>query len=223
MRFETRNDDAYFYPDTAYKVTLDKNGKEAKRQALAWPAGVRHYSYRGGTQIPSANGTDNVQIAFNVIPPDKKGFDLNPPGTMPRFMIYPSTDYEYVFNQVARKYGGGTEIFRLRAPGVPLKHFFPRQPKAPVDGGPVKSGQLVMKRIGNTRLVEAAIPWSELPLVRARLDAGATIKFSYRVNDNGGPSYELAAGRSVSQVSTYAFHDLWSNSWTPELEFAFER
>ncbi len=223
IRFETRDEDACFYPDTAYKVTYDKDGKEIKRKTLTWPAGVRHYTYRRGPQLPSANGSDNVQIAFNVVPPDKKGVDLNPPGTMPRFMIYPSTDYEYVFNQVADKYGGGTEIFRLLAPGVPLKHFFPRQPKATVDGGPVKTGQLVMKRTGTTRLVEVAIPWTELPLVHARLDAGETIKFSYRVNDNGGPGYELAAGRSVSQVSTYAFHDLWSNHWTPELEFAFER
>ncbi len=223
IRFENRDDDSYFYPYIVYKVTRDKNGNEVRRQALTWPAGVRHYTYRGGYAIPTGNGADNVQIAFNVVPPEKKDFYMNSPGTMPRFMVYPSTDYEYVFNPVAPKYGGGTEIFRLLAPGVPYKEFYPREPKSLVDGGPVKSGKLVMKREGNTRIVEAAISWTEIPFVRARLDAGQTMKFSYRVNDNKGPGYELAEGRSVSQVSTYALHDFWGNHWTPELEFAFER
>ena len=164
-----------------------------------------------------------MQLGFNAIPPEKKGWYLCPPGTMPRFMCYKTTDYEYALNPVAPRYGGGTEIWRLAAPGVPRKHFYPRQPKAPVDGGPVTEGKLHIRRDGNTRIVEAAIPWSEIPEVKRRREAGGTVKFTFRVNDNAGPSYELASGRSVSKVDTYALQPYWAPHWSNEVEFAFEK
>lgn len=212
VRFETRNDDEYYYPE---KVT--DRGKE-----LSWPTGVRRFSYRRDPAIPSGNGTDNVQIAFNVIPLDKEAWYPNPPGTMPRFMAYRCTDYEYALNQVAPPYGGGTEIWRMLAPGMPRKHFYPRQPKSPLDG-PVKNGKLALRRDGNTRLVECAIPWTEIPDVKKRLDAGQTIKFSFRVNDNGGNALELATNRSVSKDNGLAFHNDWVTHWANELEFGFEK
>jgi hypothetical protein len=99
------------------------------------------------------------------------------------------------------------------------KHFFPRQPKAAIDGGPVKgSARLVVK--GNR--LECALPWTEIPEVRRRLDAGQTVKFSYRVN-NGGSALELAVGRSVSKENNFAFHNDWSTHWANELEFGFEK
>jgi hypothetical protein len=207
-RFETRNDDEYFYPDKVIS-----GGRE-----LTWPAGVRRFSYRKDFEIPSGNGKHNVQIAFNVIPPDQKGYFVCPPGTMPGFCAYFDTDYEFALNKVDERFGGGTEIFCLQRPGMTRKHFFPRQPKAPLDGGPVKGdARLVVK--GN--VVECAIPWSELPEVKGRLDAGQTIKFSFRVN-NGGGALELAAGRSVSKDNCFAFHDEWTTHWANEVEFGFE-
>ena len=80
-----------------------------------------------------------------------------------------------------------------------------------------------MLRDGNTRLVETAIPWTEIPEVKKRLDAGQPIKFSFRVNDNAGAGYELNGGRSVSKINTYSFHDYWSTSWAVETEFTFEK
>ena len=62
-RFETRNDDEYFYPEKVIS-----QGKE-----LTWPAGVRRYSYRKDFDVPSGNGKHNVQIAFNVMLAGKKG------------------------------------------------------------------------------------------------------------------------------------------------------
>jgi hypothetical protein len=59
IRFATRDDDSYFYPDTV----TDK-GEE-----LTWPAGLRHYTYRKNYDLPAGH---NVQIAFNVIPEDQK-------------------------------------------------------------------------------------------------------------------------------------------------------
>jgi len=224
VRFETRDDDQYYYPEKCYAVQRDANGNITDRQELTWPAGVRRYSYRKNPDLPSGNfpDHDNVQMAFNVIPMDQKPWYPNPPGTMPRFICYWDTDYEYALNKVAAKYGGGTEIWRLLVPGMPRKHFYPRQPQSPFDG-PVKAGRLEMRHEGNTRLVEAALPWPEMPLVKKRLDAGATVKFSFRVDDNQGPGYELAAGRSVSKVNFPAFHVDWVQHWANELEFACEK
>ena len=211
VRYETRDDDAYFYPEKCYT--------REDRTELVWPSGVRRFSYRKDPDLPSGNGTDNVQIAFNVLPSEAKPWTPYPPGTMPGFMTYMDTDYEFAFNEVAPAYGGGTEIWRLAAPGIPRKHYYPRQPKAPVDGGPVKQGKLSMRREGNARFVEAAIPWSEIPEVKKRVDARQPIKFTYRINDNAGPALELAAGRSVAREGMPTFHNDWTSHWANELEF----
>ena len=104
------------------------------------------------------------------------------------------------------------------------KHFFPRQPKGPIDGGPVEKGQLAIVRDATSRTVECAIPWDEIPEVHKKMLAGGTIKFSFRVNDNGKvPAYELAMGRSVSKINNYSFHNDWESSWANEVEFVFEK
>jgi hypothetical protein len=213
IRYADRDDDSYFYP----KVCTD-NGKK-----LVWPAGVRRFSYRKNPDLPSGNGTDNVQIAFNVIPENEKPWWQFPKGTMPRFMAYWDTDYEFALNQVAPQYGGGTEIWKLLAPGIPRKHFYPRQPKAPIDGGPVNDGKLVIRWIGEERIVELALPWSEIPIVKERMDRGEPIKFSFRVNDDKGPAYELAEDRSVSKENFLAFHNDWETHWANEVQFAFQK
>jgi hypothetical protein len=209
IRYETRDDDAFFYPEKVIS-----QGKE-----LTWPAGVRLFSYRKDFDIPSGNGKHNIQIAFNVIPPEKKDHLQFPPGTMPHFCAYFDTDYEFALNQVGAAFGGGTEIFCLQRPGMVRKHFFPRQPKAALHGGPVKGEA---KLVVNGNLVECAIPWSVMPEVKARLTAGQTVKFSFRVN-NGATAFELAAGRSVSKQDFLAFHNDWATHWANELEFGFER
>jgi hypothetical protein len=184
---------------------------------------VRRFSYRRNFEIPSDSDHDNVQVAFGVFPPGENGMLARVPGLPLDFQARKCTDYEYVFNPVSPRYGGGTEMWRLIAPGVPRKHYYPRQPKADKDGGPVANGRLAMRRDGNTRIVEAAIPWSEIPDVRKRLDEGRTVKFSFRANNNKGPAMELAAQRSVSQINVNAFHDYWASHWSNELEFAFEK
>ena len=216
-RFETRNDDDYFYPEKSFSKPKDG------RKELVWPAGVRRFTYRRDFEIPSGSGSsDNVQLAFNVLPASQKSMYSHPKGTMPRYMAYPDTDYEFVFNSVAPRFGGGEEIWCLLKPGMPRKHFYPRQPKAPIDGGPVKDGRLVMRHEGNLRIIEAALPWSSIPDVKRRVDKHQTVKFTFRVNDNRGPAQELAAQRSVSKENCLTFHNDWQTHWANELEFGFE-
>lgn len=207
-------------------VTLSLVNKEVKFP-LIWPSGVRHYTYGKNPVTPDNSGLgyayDNVLLAFNVLPEGKDGMLAYPPGTMPRYTGYKCTDYEYALNQVAPEYGGGTEIWRLLAPGLNRKHFFPRQPGS--DGeGPVKNGQLVVRREGNTLITECAIPWSELPDVKAAIDKGLPVKISFRVNDNGAPGscMELAKERSVSKRNARAFHPDWKAHWANEVKFGAE-
>jgi hypothetical protein len=223
VRFETRDDDAYFYPKVCYEVVTDPNQPDRKmRRELVWPDGVRRFSYRKEPDLPAGNGTDNIQIAFNVLPVERKPLLSHPPGTMPRFMVYADTDYEFALNPVAPRYGGGTEIWCLQRPGMTRKHFYPRQPRAPEDGGAVKEGKLVVWRDETTRYVEASIPWSQMPEVREKLLAGQPVKISVRVNHNVGEAMELAAGRSVSKINFWAFHNDWATHWANEVEFVLE-
>lgn len=221
-RFATLNPDEYYYPEVSHA-----KGKQATDPLLdlTWPAGVRHYSYRQGPVLPCGNAPDhdNVQLAFNVLSAEQKPWYPCPPGTMPGYIGYYDTDYEYALNPVAPRYGGGTELWRLRVPGMPHKHFYPRQPASRFDG-PVPGGQLALRRDGHTRYVECALPWRELPAVKAALDARRTIKFSFRVNDNGGGGscLELSRQRSVAKRNGSFLAD-WREHWANELEFAFER
>jgi len=215
LRFETRDDAPFFYPEVC------RNGD----RELRWPKGVRRFSYRRGPILPSGNAPefDNVLIAFNAIEPGADGWLTHLPGRMPKFTWYQCTDYEYALNTVAKAYGGGFEVWRMEVPGMSRKHFYPRQPKHPLEG-PVKGAHMVTTHEGATRVTEVAIPWSELPHVRKLLDAGQCVKFSFKVNDNAaGPVLELAKGRSVSRRNNLAFHTDWCESWANEVEFAFEK
>ena len=192
---------------------------------LVWPEGVRRYTYRKHPVVPDASmgePADNILIAFNVLPIGKDGLEAFPKGTMPRYIGYKCTDYEYALNTVAQEYGGGFEIWRMLVPGMSRKHFFPRQPVSTYDG-PVKDGKLVTKRDGNTLFTECAIPWTEIPDVKKALDNGDKIKFSYHVNDAGarGACLELARKRSVSKKNSRAFHPDWKEHWANEVEFGF--
>lgn len=194
---------------------------------LAWPEGVRKFTYRKRPTLPdgtTGESFDNILIAFNVLPIGEDGMESHAKGTMPKYIGYKCTDYEYALNTVAPEYGGGFEIWRMLVPGMPRKHFYPRQPKSPYDGA-VKYGQLITVRDGNTLYTECAIPWHEIPHVKEVLDKGDKIKFSFRVNDDGAPAacMELAKGRSVSKKNSRAFHPDWKEHWANEVEFGFEK
>ena len=230
IRFEKRNEDEYFYPEKSYSRSTKGPGSEKTSSGEKpltehiWPEGVRRFSYRKDPDLPSGNAPnhDNIQIAFNVCAAEEKPWASMVPGTMPKYTGYWCTDYEYALNPVSPKYGGGTEIWPLRRPDLPNKHYYPRSPKAPHEG-PVKNGKLAVTRDGNTRITECALPWSEIPHVKKALDEGRPIKFSFRVNDNAGAGcMELSRGRSVAKRNG-SFKVDWIEHWANELEFRFER
>jgi hypothetical protein len=221
LRFETRDEDADFYPEISYQI----NEQTGQKTTLTWPEGVRRFSYRQSPQLPSGNGPnhDNVLIAFNVIPFEQEPeWITNLPGRMPGFIGYQCTDHEYALNTVAQQYGGGFEVWRLSYPGLTHKHFYPRQPKHPLEG-PVKNARMITTHQDNTRITELAMPWSEIPLVKQCLDEGKPIKFSYKVHNNtGGPDLELSMNRGVARQNNLSFHTDWKRSWSNEVQFSFE-
>ena len=225
MRFETRDDNQFFYPEKCKAPKLGKGKNKGGRDALeelVWPQGVRRFSFRKDPIHPWHG--DTLQIAFNVIDPGRKDWLVCPPGTMPGYIGYKDTDYEYCLYNVAEKFGGGTEIWRDNVPGMPHKHFVPRQGKSPFDG-PVKDGKLVVLQGPTTRIVECAIPWTEIPEVRKKRDAGEPVKFTFRVNDGkGNACMELARDRSVSKPNpSFTFRPDYKEHWANELEFGFEK
>ncbi len=202
----------------------DKDFGIQKPTPLHWPQGVRRFSYRKGPVLPSGNAPnfDNIQLGFNVLSRDEKPWAFFPPGTVPYYTGYWDTDYEYALNTVAATYGGGVEIWRIRYPGMPPKHHYPRQPACEQDG-PVKNGKLVTKHEGSTRITECALPWGEIPHVKQALDAGRPIKFSFKINDSAGVGcMELSKGRSVARRNG-SFRADWKESWANELEFGWEK
>ncbi len=134
----------------------------------------------------------------------------------------PGDQWNPELNQVADRHGGGTEIWRLWVPGMVYKHFYPRQPKHLFEDA--AEGHLEIAHREGTRIVECALPWSEIPHVKKLRDAGRPVKFSFRVNHNArGPDMELARGRSAAEGVSVSFHPNWSPHWPNELEFGFQR
>ncbi len=228
-RFASREEDADFFPEVAYEP-IDKRGRTVafgEHESLRehrWPEGVRQFSYRRWPDIPSSMpqiARDNVLIAFNAIPMGEDGWQTHLPGRMPKFVWYKSTDYEFALNKVAPEHGGGTEIWRTWIPGMTYKHFYPRQPKSKGEGP--AEGKLEVRYEPGTRIVECALPWSEIPHVRQLRDAGEPVKFSFRVNHGSrGPVMELPQGRSAAEGLSPSFHPNWTPHWPNELEFQFE-
>jgi hypothetical protein len=224
LRYATMDEDKFFYPEVAYR-RASRDSDELS--PLRWPDDVRRFSYRRDPILPAGNAPhfSNIQIAFNVLPPDDQGPSsslISLPGCPDNFVPVVCTDHEYALNHVAPQYGGGFEVWRLGHPTLPRKHYYPRQPKAPGEGAVEDARMITVYRDG-WRVTEAAIPWTEMPAVRQAIEAVETVRFSYRVNHRGGgPLLELANRRSVSRSSPFAFQVDWTAHWANELEFAVE-
>lgn len=220
-RCAARDDDEYFYP----AVATFRDAKTGKSVELRWPEGVRRFSYRQAPAIPSsfsARPYDNVLLAFNAIPSGQDGWIEALPGRPAKLVVYKSTDYQFALNSVAARYGGGVEVWRLDWPGMPRKHFFPRQPRHPLEG-PAPSARLAVKHEGATRVCEAFLPWDEIPHVQQLLRKNQPVKFSFRINhDSKAPAMELGIDRSLCEGASRTFSPDWSRSWPNEIEFGWD-
>ena len=188
---------------------------------------MRRYSYRRNPILPCGAATprfDNVQIAFNVFPadaPEKRSLN-HPPGTMPDYISYEDTDYEYALNKVSDANGGGTEI-ALLVPGQPRKEFYPREPRSPLDG-PVVGGKLVVVQTDTTRIEElrnsvVGNSPGEEAFGRRRDDQ---VRFSCQRQQHQW-LHGVVRDRSVSRTNPLSFHPQWVEHWADELEFSFQQ
>ncbi|MFW5982370.1 MAG: hypothetical protein ACOCQ9_00380 [Candidatus Brocadiia bacterium] len=221
VRFGEQDDDFYFYPEVSYEETDD--GEQIEHR---WPEDVRRFSYRRQPDLPSSGqgrNFDNILIGFNVLEPGEDNHTIRSlPGRPERLGHYKTTDYQLALNKVSDEAGGGTEVYMLETPNMPRKHHYPRQPEHP-DEGPVEGAELEVVYHDDTRIVEAAIPWSAIPTVHQRMKDGDQISFSYRVNHGGGgPAMELSKGRSAAEGLSKSFNPDWQRSYPNVLPFEWE-
>jgi hypothetical protein len=80
---------------------------------------VRRYSYRKDPELPAGNFPRTIMCrSLSRIARSAKTVAHPVAGLPAKFTAYIDTDYEYALNPVAAKYGGGTEVWRMRVPGM---------------------------------------------------------------------------------------------------------
>ena len=150
---------------------------------------------------------DTLQLAFDIRPNYafrmKPDTDRVPEG----FHAMPDTDYEFAAYACT---DGGSELWRLLAPGMPRGHHYPRQPRAKFDQGPVQGARHVVRRDGKVTTYELAIPWAELKDGQPK--PGKTFAFTFRVNNNKGPALVFGADKSATKTNGLSLHPYWQAS-----------
>ena len=160
---------------------------------------------------------DTLQVGFDPIPGYKHHALKTDEDRVPEgFHAMPDTDFEYAAYACA---DGGSELWRILAPGVPRGHHYPRQPRAKFDQGPVQGGAHVVKREGTVTTYELAIPWSELKGWKPK--AGGTFGFTFRVNNNQGPALQFGADKSATKTNGLSLHPYWEAKPSCGVRWAF--
>ena len=68
-------------------------------------------------------------------------------------------------------------------------------------------GKSVVKREGKITIYELAIPWSELKAWKPV--AGESVGFTFRVNNNKGPTIFYGTDKSVTKYNGLSLHPYW--------------
>jgi len=123
------------------------------------------------------------------------------------FHAVPDADYEYSLYLCA---GGGSELWRLLAPGVPRRHDYPRQLRGERTTGPVPGAQHVVRREGATYVYEVAIPQAEL--ADLKLVAGSSFGLMVRAGNRTGPDLDYARDKAVAMLNGLTLHPYWELS-----------
>jgi hypothetical protein len=147
---------------------------------------------------------DRLQLGFDVTEGwhDMAGdADRVPYG----FHVVPDTDYEFSLYGCE---GGGSELWRHLAPGLPRIHDFPRQPRGENTTGVVKDARHVVKREGRFYLYEAAIPRSALSDLK--LQAGTNFGLVFKIGNGDGASVESGTDKAVTKTNSLSLHPYWN-------------
>ncbi len=106
------------------------------------------------------------------------------------------------------------EVWRFKAPGIPLHNAYPYSPKQkPVDQGQVQGAQFVLQRDGKVWRYEAAIPWTELRDVQPTADK--EVRFAWVVLNNGRRALDWGRNRSAAFHRIQVQHPTWQTAaWT---------
>ena len=228
LRFTTRDDDQFFYPEkvqgTEHELQRHQSAPLldftlARGRPPLFLSQGRDHSRRLRTGI-----SDNVQIAFNVLDAADKWCFPNPPGTMPGYIGYQDTDYEYALNQVSKTYGGGTEIWRpggaRHAPQTvlppPTQNPPSTAPSTPASSSSIKAPPRASR---NAPSPGASSPPSRKNSTPASQSNSASVSTTTRA----ATAWSSPKGRSVSKVNCLTFHPDWVEHWSNEVEFGFER
>ena len=87
----------------------------------------------------------------------------------------------------------------MMAPGIPRHNYFPFSPRAEKDQGVVPGAKLIVRYQDGVWRYRAAIPWSELSLVKPLAQAGKPVAFTFLCKNRGGTALDWNRERSVSR------------------------
>ncbi|MBE3099643.1 MAG: hypothetical protein IMZ44_21210 [Planctomycetes bacterium] len=114
------------------------------------------------------------------------------------------------------------EVWRLMAPGLARNNYFPFSPRAERDQGLVAGAKLNITREGNVWHYRAAIPWSELPLVKPLAMDGRPVKFTFQGKNDGKVAVSWSnESRSIARCGQEVMHPTWEANWSPDTEWGF--
>jgi len=205
IAFSKRDEDSYFHSaasdnEEPYKTFINdfrKKTGDPKRSFAEVP-----YVYKRSPEDGIPFRRDRLQIALDTTPGlhDMKEVTNVPYG----FHAMPDTDYEYSIYGVA---GGGSEVWRHLAPGVPRINDFPHQVRGARTTGLVAGAQSIVKRDGNTYTYEVAIPKSEL--ADLKLQGGTNFGFSFVFGNSNGPKAEYGLDKAVNKLNGLTLHPYW--------------
>ncbi|MBM2810128.1 MAG: hypothetical protein HW416_887, partial [Chloroflexi bacterium] len=157
------------------------------------------YVYRDSPEIPTVPDLpfipfrrDRLQIGLDVTD-DWHDLASDSDRVPYGFHAVPDTDYEYALYMTR---GGGSELWRLLAPGVPRIHDFPRVPRGPRTTGPVPGARNAVKLDGDVYTYEMAIPRDEL--ANLSLAPGARFGLTVRAGNQRGGNVDYGPGKAVS-------------------------
>jgi hypothetical protein len=164
------------------------------------------YVYKREFGMDAPYRGDTFQFALDPLPGYAHHRLVPDTDRVPEFFhAMPDTDYEFGLYACT---DGGSELWRLLAPGVPRGHHFPHQARSKIDQGPVP-GQHAVKRDGTVTIYEAAIPWTEL--LAWQPVAGSTFGFTFRVNNDKGPGLAYGEDKSATKHNGLTLHPYWES------------